>query len=82
MRTNLGTVDRDVVYIRMKVEKETYVSFEIGYDEEHFTAIGETVEATPGRWVGVKVGLTAFNEKNSQEGSIAADYFVFEKLDK
>ena len=82
VRTDLGAVAQDTVYIRMKVEQENYVSFEVGYDEESFAKIGETVEATPGRWVGVKVGLTAINEAGAEGGSVAADYFVFEPLSK
>jgi hypothetical protein len=38
------------------------------------------VEATPGRWVGVKAGLTAINESGISGGSMAVDYFVFEDL--
>lgn len=79
-RENLGAVEQNTVYIRMKVKESFYVSFEISYDEEHFTEIGRIVEAEPGRWVGVKAGLTAINEKGNEGGSIAADYFVFEKL--
>lgn len=80
VRTDLGQVKENTLYLRMRVEKETYVSFEIGCDEEHFSAAGETVEASPGRWVGVKAGLAAINEGGSAPGSIKADYFVFEAL--
>lgn len=80
-RYALGTVDSDTLYIRMKVKGAKEVSFEIGQDEEHFTAVGNTVEATPGRWVGVKAGLTALNRLGSEGGSIAVDYFVFERLE-
>ena len=80
VRTDLGQVEENTLYLRMRVEKETYVSFETGCDEEHFSAAGETVEASPGRWVGVKAGLAAINEGGSAPGSIKADYFVFEAL--
>ena len=66
----------------MKVREENFVSFEAGVSEEQFKAVGEVIEATPGRWVGVKVGLFAINEENAKGGSVACDYFVFEKLEK
>ncbi len=81
VRERLGAVEADTIYIRMRVEKETHVSFEIGYDEEHFSPTGKVIEAAPGRWVGVKVGLTAINEMGNKGGSLKADYFVFEPLE-
>lgn len=80
VRTDLGEVGQDTLYVRMKVKGSAHVSFEVGYDEENYQPIGETVEATPGRWVGVKAGLAAVNEAGGQGGSVSADYFVFEKL--
>lgn len=82
VRKVLGQVEQDTLYIRMKVEKETYVSFEIGYLEDAFSPIGETITATPGRWVGVKAGLAIWNEKDVTGGKLLADYFVFEPLQK
>jgi beta-xylosidase len=70
------------LYLRMYVRKETYVSFAISLDEEHFEMAGETVEAAPGRWVGVKTGLFAIHEGNGEGGSVKADYFVYEPLEK
>ncbi len=80
VRTDLGEVQQDTLYIRMKVKDSTQVSFEVGYDEETYQPIGETVEAAPGRWVGVKAGLAAINETGEAGGSVAVDYFVFEQL--
>jgi len=80
VRTGLRGLDNDTLYIRMRVEKEEYVSFEISCDGERFEAIGETVQATPGRWVGVKAGLFAMNELAVVGGSVTADYFVFGNL--
>ncbi len=70
------------LYLRMYVRKETYVSFAVSLDEEHFEMVGETVEAAPGRWVGVKTGLFAIHEGNGEVGSVKADYFVYEPLEK
>ena len=80
VREDLCAVEKDTIYLRMKVEKENDVFFEISYDEENFIPVGQMKEATPGRWVGVKVGLTAINEAGNEGGSIRADYFVFEPL--
>lgn len=77
---SLGTVEEETVYLRMRVEKETYVSFEMGYEEDTLWPVGRTVEALPGRWVGVKAGLAAIREEEGDGGSVTADFFVFEPL--
>ncbi len=69
------------LYLRMSVKQETEVSYQYSLTgEETYIPAGETVEATPGRWVGVKAGLTAIHEGDGPRGSVAADYFVFEEL--
>lgn len=65
------------MYFRMRVKGAEEVSFEVSTDGEHFQAAGRTVQATPGRWVGVKAGLFALNEQGRQDGRILADYFIF-----
>lgn len=78
----LGKVESDVLYLRMKVEKESLISFAYSYDEETWTEAGETIATTPGRWVGVKAGLFAIHEDETENaptcGYMKADYFVFE----
>lgn len=69
------------IYLRMLVRQETDVSFCYSLTEDVvYDPVGEPVEATPGRWVGVKAGLTAIHEGDGSCGSVAADYFVFEEL--
>lgn len=80
VRTSLGEWNSDVIYIQMKVEKETYRTFYVGTTEENLQPVGQMVEATPGRWVGVKDGLFAINEQGAAGGSVAADYFVYQEL--
>ena len=80
VRTGLGEWNSDVIYIQMKVEKETYRTFYVGTTEENLQPVGQMVEATPGRWVGVKDGLFAINEQGAAGGSVAADYFVYQEL--
>ncbi len=77
VRTDLGEWNSDVIYIRMKVEKENYCTFYVGTAEENLQPVGQMVEATPGRWVGVKDGLFAINEQGTDSGVVAADYFVY-----
>lgn len=80
IRTGLGEWNSNVIYMQMKVEKETYRTFYVGTTEENLQPMGQMVEATPGRWVGVKDGLFAINEQGVSGGSVAADYFVYQEL--
>ncbi len=80
VRTELGTLDGNTLFLRMKVRDAREVSFEVSTDGEHFAQAGSTVEASPGRWVGVKAGLAAFHRLENGGGSVAVDYFVFENL--
>ena len=71
----------EILYLGMLVKQETEVSFCYSLTEEgEYIPVGQCVEATPGRWVGVKAGLTAINESGISGGSILVDYFVFEDL--
>ncbi|MCM1026720.1 MAG: glycoside hydrolase 43 family protein [Roseburia sp.] len=79
-KTDLEEFTGDRIFIRMRVEREKDVSFEVSGDGETFRTIGEKTEATPGRWVGVKLGLFAIQEEGQPGGSVKADWFVFERL--
>mgnify|MGYP000010613316 FL=1 len=80
VRTDLGEWNSDVIYMQMKVEKETYRTFYVGTTEENLQPVGQMVEATPGRWVGVKDGMFAINEQGAAGGSVAVDYFAYQEL--
>ena len=80
VREDLGAVEQDTLYLRMKVKEAAYVSFEAGSGEDRLVPAGRTVEAAPGRWVGVKAGLTAIHEQGPERGRIQVDYFVFQPL--
>lgn len=77
--TVCGEIGKDILFIRMEVKDALFVSFAYSYNEEDWTAAGDTVETTPGRWVGVKAGLFAIQESGRQGGSMDVRYFVFEK---
>lgn len=81
-RKQLRELETETVYLRMRVEKETDISFEVSCDGSEFQPVGETTQATPGRWVGVKAGLFAINEEGRTGGCVKADYFVYEKLEQ
>ena len=76
----LREVHTNTIYMKMLVKEENFVSFEISEDGECYEKAGEVVEATPGRWVGVKVGLMSIHEAEGVGGSLHADYFVYENL--
>ena len=78
-RVNLENFSGNTVYMRMLVEKEKEVSFEISVDGDNYRKVGSVTEATPGRWVGVKAGLFIINEEGCRGGFVKADWFVFEK---
>ncbi len=78
-REDIGAVEKDILYIRMKVAASEDVSFEAGGEEDALRPAGRATKATPGRWVGVKAGLYTVNETGGRGGSVSADYFVFEK---
>ncbi len=79
--TVLGPWKSDVCYIRMQVREEQYISFAVSEDGNSFRAAGKVTSAAPGRWVGVKTGLTAIRERKTPGGSAAFDYFVVEALE-
>lgn len=70
------------VFLRMYVEQEKDVSFAYSLNGTEFIGAGEAIEATPGRWVGVKCGLFAIHETTEKAGFMDAEYFIFEKIEK
>lgn len=75
---DVGVVEKDVLYIRMKVTGSENISFEAGCEEDALLPVGTQTKATPGRWVGVKAGIYAINDAGRRDGSVLVDYFVFE----
>ena len=78
--TVCGALKEDVVYLRMYVEDELKVSFAYSTDGTEYVKAGEVIEATPGRWVGVKAGLFAIHEGEGEGGFVKAECFVFEEM--
>ena len=80
VREELGSCLADILYLRMKVAQERYVSYEISHDGENYLQVGKTTEAEPGKWVGVKAGYVSIHEGAGDCGEMQVDYFVFEPL--
>lgn len=78
--TELKAFSANRVYIRMRVEAESRISWEAGDSQDSLHPLGEATEAAPGRWVGVKAGLTAIHEGSGACGLITAEAFVYESL--
>ncbi|MBE5949549.1 MAG: glycosyl hydrolase 43 family protein [Lachnospiraceae bacterium] len=83
-------IDCDEIILKMIV-KDDAVSFAYccvfdnndknAYDTDvKWIATGEKIKATPGRWVGVKVGLFCVNREQKTDGVVAAEYFRFHKI--
>lgn len=67
------------VYFRVKVSKGAVCSFSYSEDGVNFKAVGESLKAKPGRWVGAKVGLFCTGIAKSNDAGFAdVDYFRVE----
>lgn len=69
------------VYIRTICRLEAVFTFEYSLDAESYQAFGRSFTATPGGWVGAKVGLFALQAAGAAQGGYAdVDGLVFEAL--
>lgn len=50
-------VENQGVYFRVTVKKGAICHFSYSIDGEHFKAVGQPFYATPGKWIGAKIGL-------------------------
>lgn len=82
VREELEVWQQKRIWLRMRVERSEDISFAVSVDGEEYHNVGRTTKATPGRWVGVKAGLFAINEAGVHGGSVAADFFVYSKLEE
>lgn len=78
--TVCAALEEDAVYLRMYVEAALKVSFAYSTDGTEYVKAGEVIEATPGRWVGVKAGLFAIHEGEGEGGFVKAEHFIFEEM--
>lgn len=73
-------LDTNTIYLRVSVQKDDTYSFHYSLDGDTFCSFGESAAATPGRWVGAKVGIFCIGEqKREQTGHADFAYFAFHK---
>ncbi|WP_276949083.1 glycoside hydrolase family 43 protein [Acetatifactor muris] len=80
MDTELEALAGDTLYIRMRVEEGSRISWEAGDSGDNLHPVGTVTEALPGRWVGVKSGLTAMHEGEGSCGKLTVEAFVYGNL--
>ncbi|MFN0254256.1 glycoside hydrolase family 43 protein [Pedobacter ureilyticus] len=73
-------LDGKEVYLRVKVSKGAKCEFSYSKDGNTFTTIDNVFEATPGKWIGAKVGLFAVRDQQTNDSGYADfDWFRVEK---
>ncbi|WP_346236172.1 glycoside hydrolase 43 family protein [Niabella insulamsoli] len=75
----LARINQNEVYFRMKLMSDTTCIFSFSLDGKTFTRAG-SVKATPGKWIGSKVGLFITSDiKINDAGFVDVDWFRIEK---
>jgi beta-xylosidase len=77
--TNLP-ISSDTYYLRLIVKKGAVCNFQYSVDGQNYTPFGEEFTASPGRWIGAKMGFICERPKKSNDGGWAdIDWFSVEK---
>lgn len=77
-KTIIKKIDGNKIELRVSVTKGAKCEFSYSEDGKKFTNIKETFEATPGKWIGAKVGLFATrNTQINDSGFVDVDWFRF-----
>jgi beta-xylosidase len=69
------TLDRPVVYLRMRVEAGGHTVFSYSLDRNEFITVGTPFIATVGRWVGARMGLFSAASSARTRGYVDVDDF-------
>ncbi|MBK0370198.1 glycoside hydrolase family 43 protein [Flavobacterium agrisoli] len=76
-------INQNEVYFKVEVkekDKNAICEFSYSLDGKKFLKIGKPFTATPGKWIGAKVGLYSVSEQESKRGGYAdVDWFKVEK---
>lgn len=76
---NIQQVHLQTIYFRTVVSKGAKCAFFYSLDGEKFISTGEVFQATPGKWIGAKVGLFATRSEQSNDAGYAdIDWFRIE----
>jgi beta-xylosidase len=72
-------IEKNTVYLRVKVSKEAQCDFYYSTDNENYLSIGNTFTAKPGKWIGAKLGIFAVREAITNDSGFADfDWFRVE----
>jgi len=74
------TAETGKVIFRVDVRKEAVCSFSYSFDGENFAKIGDEFKATPGRWVGARLGIFAMNPYADSAGFADFDSVTVSKI--
>ncbi|HET8829834.1 MAG TPA: glycoside hydrolase 43 family protein [Pelobium sp.] len=79
--TPLIKLKTNAIYLRVKVSEGAKCNWSYSFDNKNFIDAGTTFTATPGKWVGAKVGLFAVRETQiNDSGYVDVDWFRVENL--
>ncbi|HTN20893.1 MAG TPA: glycoside hydrolase 43 family protein [Pelobium sp.] len=79
--TPLIKLKTNAIYLRVKVSDGAKCNWSYSFDNKNFVDAGTTFTATPGKWVGAKVGLYAVRETQiNDSGYVDVDWFRVEPL--
>jgi beta-xylosidase len=80
MLGDYGIIKNPVVYLQVIVSHNARCTFTFSDDEgKHFAAVGQMLDARPGKWVGAKVGLFCTRTvKTNDSGWVDVDWFRVE----
>jgi beta-xylosidase len=79
--TSLLKLKTNAIYLRVKVSKVANCDWYYSFDNKNFVSVGATFKATPGKWVGAKIGLYAVRDAQiNDSGYVDVDWFRVEPL--
>lgn len=78
--TIIGTVPDGDVYLRVHVSDSAKCVFSYSTDGKKFSAVGDTFQAVPGKWIGAKVGLFCTRDSETNDsGFVDIEWFRITK---
>lgn len=72
-------VNQNLIFLKVKVEKNAFCSFSYSLNGEAFTAIGEPFAAKQGGWIGAKMGI--FSSNSAEKGNLGYADFDWFRVD-
>jgi beta-xylosidase len=73
-------IDKNTIYLRVKVQKNAFCTFSYSLDGKNFTPVGKEFKAREGKWIGAKMGLFCSRTQKFNDAGVAdIDWFRVEK---